>query len=191
MDTRNYVSDSATIMPKKPWLAAGEAFGLNMAIRAFDRYAMNEDFARINRHTIPSLHPRHHLIKIAEDGSGYQCMSHQAVGAEGGGAGGRGAGGCRRLVGGAGLCAIDRMAPTAARATSVSLSINEVRAMMVRNGVILTALPPLVFPGKDNLYYREDEIENQFECSHNNRCLSELISISLFSESQMLTIILR
>ena len=52
MDTRNYVSDSTTFMPKKPWLAAGEVFGLNMAIWAFDRFAMNEDFARINGRTI-------------------------------------------------------------------------------------------------------------------------------------------
>ena len=37
MDTRNYVSDSTVFMPKKPWLAAGEVFGLNVGIWAFDR----------------------------------------------------------------------------------------------------------------------------------------------------------
>lgn len=52
MDTRNYVSDSASIVLKRPWLAAGEVFGLNMGIWAFDRFALNADFARINMHTI-------------------------------------------------------------------------------------------------------------------------------------------
>lgn len=52
MDTRNYVSDSTVFMPKKPWLAAGEVFGLNVGIWAFDRFLMNEDFAHINGHTI-------------------------------------------------------------------------------------------------------------------------------------------
>lgn len=54
MDTRNYVSDSTYFMPKKPWLAAAEVFGLNMGIWAFDRFALNADFARINGHTIKS-----------------------------------------------------------------------------------------------------------------------------------------
>lgn len=45
---RNYVSDSIRIIPKQPWRAAGQVFGLNMAVWAFDRYALNEDFAKIS-----------------------------------------------------------------------------------------------------------------------------------------------
>ena len=37
---------------KKFWHAASMVFGLNMGIWAFDRYALNADFARINIHTI-------------------------------------------------------------------------------------------------------------------------------------------
>ncbi|WP_099465094.1 DUF3943 domain-containing protein [Parabacteroides provencensis] len=54
MKSRNYVSDSALFVPRHPWRAAGEVFGLNMAVWAFDRYAMNEDFAHINWNTIKS-----------------------------------------------------------------------------------------------------------------------------------------
>ena len=49
---RHYVSDSMLFTPKRPWLATGEAFGLNMLVWSFDRFVMNEDFARINGHTI-------------------------------------------------------------------------------------------------------------------------------------------
>lgn len=52
MNFRNYVSDTALFQPKRPWLAAGEVFGLNMAVWAFDRFIMQEDFAKINGHTI-------------------------------------------------------------------------------------------------------------------------------------------
>lgn len=52
MNTRNYVSDSTLYSIRKPWLAAAEVFGLNIGVWAFDRFALNEDFARINFHTI-------------------------------------------------------------------------------------------------------------------------------------------
>ena len=52
MDARNYVSDTALFIPRRPWLATGEVFGMNMAVWAFDRFLMNEDFAKINGHTI-------------------------------------------------------------------------------------------------------------------------------------------
>lgn len=37
---------------KHPWRAAIETFGLNVGVWAFDRYAMNEDFAKISIHSI-------------------------------------------------------------------------------------------------------------------------------------------
>lgn len=49
---RNYVSDTALFIPRRPWLAASEVFGMNMAVWTFDRFLMNEDFAKINGHTI-------------------------------------------------------------------------------------------------------------------------------------------
>lgn len=52
MNYRNYVSDTTLFQPRRPWLAAGEVFGLNMLVWGFDRFIMNEDFARINGHTI-------------------------------------------------------------------------------------------------------------------------------------------
>lgn len=52
MDTRNYVSDTSLYTIRKPWLAASEVFGLNVGIWAFDRFALNQDFAKINFHTI-------------------------------------------------------------------------------------------------------------------------------------------
>lgn len=52
MNYRNYVSDTALFQPRRPWLAAGEVFGLNMLVWGFDRFVMNEDFAKINGHTI-------------------------------------------------------------------------------------------------------------------------------------------
>lgn len=52
MDARNYVSDTALFIPRRPWLAASEVFGMNMAVWTFDRFLMNEDFAKINGHTI-------------------------------------------------------------------------------------------------------------------------------------------
>lgn len=52
MNYRNYVSDTALFAPRRPWLAAGEVFGLNMLVWGFDRFVMQEDFAKINLHTI-------------------------------------------------------------------------------------------------------------------------------------------
>ena len=49
---RNYVSDSIRVIPKQPWRAASKTFGINMGIWAFDRFVLNEDFARINGRTI-------------------------------------------------------------------------------------------------------------------------------------------
>lgn len=52
MSYRNYLSDTAVFAPRRPWLAAGEVFGLNMLVWGFDRFVMQEDFAKINLHTI-------------------------------------------------------------------------------------------------------------------------------------------
>ena len=49
---RTYVSDTTLFTPKKPWVAAGETFGLNMLVWGFDRFVMGADFAKINGHTI-------------------------------------------------------------------------------------------------------------------------------------------
>lgn len=46
------MSDSLEIPKKRPFAAVGESFGINMLIWGFDRYVMNEDFAKINSHTI-------------------------------------------------------------------------------------------------------------------------------------------
>ncbi|MCD8237125.1 MAG: DUF3943 domain-containing protein [Prevotellaceae bacterium] len=40
------------LQKKRPWRAAVKTFGINVGVWAFDRYVMNEDFARINIHTI-------------------------------------------------------------------------------------------------------------------------------------------
>lgn len=50
--SRRYVSDTTVIIPRLPWKAVAEVFGINMAVWGFDRYAMKEDFAYINGHTI-------------------------------------------------------------------------------------------------------------------------------------------
>lgn len=49
---RNYISDSIRVLPKHPWRTVGKVIGLNMGVWAFDRYILNEDFARINSRTI-------------------------------------------------------------------------------------------------------------------------------------------
>jgi len=49
---RQYVSDTARFIPKRPWQAAVETFGINMFVWSFDRYIANEPWARINKHTI-------------------------------------------------------------------------------------------------------------------------------------------
>lgn len=50
--TRNYISDSIRTIKPQPWKAATEVFALNMGVWAFDRYLMQEDFARISGRTI-------------------------------------------------------------------------------------------------------------------------------------------
>lgn len=50
--SRKYISDTALYVPRNPWRAAGEIFGLNMGVWIFDRYIMKEDFAYINGKTI-------------------------------------------------------------------------------------------------------------------------------------------
>ena len=52
IDARKYESDSIRILPKRPWLAASEAFGVNMLIWGIDRYVAKADFAYINFNTI-------------------------------------------------------------------------------------------------------------------------------------------
>lgn len=52
MNARNYVSDTTLFTPRRPWLAAGEVFGMNMLVWGFDRFVMKEDFAMINGRTI-------------------------------------------------------------------------------------------------------------------------------------------
>lgn len=39
-------------LPKRPWRAAIETVGLNVGVWAFDRYVLQEDFAKISIHTI-------------------------------------------------------------------------------------------------------------------------------------------
>ena len=45
-------SDSTYHVKKRPWKAALETFGVNAVVWGFDRYVMNEDFARISLKTI-------------------------------------------------------------------------------------------------------------------------------------------
>lgn len=52
-----YASDSPASRVKRPWKAAAEAFGINVFVQCFDRFALGADYAQINLHTI------HHNIK--------------------------------------------------------------------------------------------------------------------------------
>ena len=52
MDSRKYISDTIRILPKKPWLAASEVFGVNMSIWGVDRYIAKAEFAYIDFNTI-------------------------------------------------------------------------------------------------------------------------------------------
>lgn len=47
-----YAFDNPNRQKKHPWKAAAEAFGINVGVQLFDRYAMNADFAQINLKTI-------------------------------------------------------------------------------------------------------------------------------------------
>ena len=49
---RLYTSDTTFIQPYRPWKAALETFGINMAVWGFDRYIMKEEWAYINGKTI-------------------------------------------------------------------------------------------------------------------------------------------
>lgn len=49
---RNYVSDTTKFTPRRPWLAASEAIGLNLVIWGADRYIAKADFAYISLETI-------------------------------------------------------------------------------------------------------------------------------------------
>ena len=51
-----YVYNDSTYQIKKhPWRAGFETIGLNVLVWGFDRFAMNEDFARINFKTIKRI----------------------------------------------------------------------------------------------------------------------------------------
>ena len=52
MDSRKYISETIGILPKKPWLAASEVFGVNMSIWGVDRYIAKAEFAYIDFNTI-------------------------------------------------------------------------------------------------------------------------------------------
>lgn len=44
--------NAPTVRHKHPWQAAAKVAGINIGVWAFDRYAMNEDFARISAHSV-------------------------------------------------------------------------------------------------------------------------------------------
>ncbi len=43
-----YTFTDPRLQKKHPWRAAAETFGMNVGVWAFDRYVMNEDFAKIS-----------------------------------------------------------------------------------------------------------------------------------------------
>lgn len=49
---RKYTSDSIRIIKPQPWKAAAEIVGTNISVWGFDRFVLNEDFAKINGQTI-------------------------------------------------------------------------------------------------------------------------------------------
>lgn len=51
---RIYYDDSVRVIPQKTWKAVAEVAALNLGVWGFDRFVMNEDFARINWQTIKS-----------------------------------------------------------------------------------------------------------------------------------------
>ncbi len=38
--------------PKRPWMAAAQAFGINVFVQSFDRFVLDADFAKINARTV-------------------------------------------------------------------------------------------------------------------------------------------
>ena len=47
-----FAIDNPENKKKRPWKAALETFGINVAVQSFDRFVLNADFAQINMHTI-------------------------------------------------------------------------------------------------------------------------------------------
>lgn len=47
-DATAFAFDDPMRQKKHPWRAALEAFGINVGVQFFDRYVMNEDFAKIS-----------------------------------------------------------------------------------------------------------------------------------------------
>ncbi len=46
------LSPTPHMQKKYPWRAAAESVGMNVGVWAFDRYVMNEDFAKISINSI-------------------------------------------------------------------------------------------------------------------------------------------
>ena len=55
--TSIYAYDNPANQVKRPWVAAAEAFGINVFVQCFDRFILDADFAKINLHSI------HHNLK--------------------------------------------------------------------------------------------------------------------------------
>lgn len=49
-----YTFTDPHMQKKYPWRAAAETVGMNVGVWAFDRYVMNEDFAKIQYQQYPS-----------------------------------------------------------------------------------------------------------------------------------------
>ena len=47
-----YAFNNPANLIKRPWKAAAEAFGINVLVNSFDRFVLNEDFAKISMHSI-------------------------------------------------------------------------------------------------------------------------------------------
>lgn len=47
-----YLADSIQLSVKRPWKAAAEILGINLSVWGFNHFIMNENFAKINIHTI-------------------------------------------------------------------------------------------------------------------------------------------
>ena len=68
-----YTFTDPRLQKKHPWRAAAETFGMNVGVWAFDRYVMNEDFAKISIGSIL----RHSFRKFRQHTAQYQawfCM---------------------------------------------------------------------------------------------------------------------
>ena len=51
-DTCGYLNIHDDHNEKHPWIAALQATGINLLVHGFDRFVMNEEFAKVNMHTI-------------------------------------------------------------------------------------------------------------------------------------------